>query len=263
MKTLYHHTSFDAFESIVTHKGLNFRASRYSNYTNGEYEWIKDKAYTAVKEMCQEQGVSFENDPLDFNPYIICFCEEGFSKKMWNNYAKDCRGIQIGMDADELLNKSLPDQNPNVFVKCAYISEKQSEDNTSVKRAINQIYSGYKAESVFQDDLLLCASCIKQKEFEYEKEYRYMLPLYNVIHAFLDKNGEVVFSEEMENNQNVEVNGDWKYSYECFPKDALVSVRLGHMTIDEQLEKVRQYLINSGYNIDRICIERVEENLLL
>lgn len=52
MKTLYYHTSFDAFKSIVTHKGLCFRASRYSNYTNGEYEWIKDKAYTAVKEMC-------------------------------------------------------------------------------------------------------------------------------------------------------------------------------------------------------------------
>lgn len=263
MKTLYHHTTFDAFESIVTYKGLNFRASRYSNYTNGEYEWIKNKAYTAVKEMCWEQGVSFENDPLDFNPYIICFCEEGFSKKMWNKYANEGYGIQIGVDADMLLGYSLPDQNPDVFVKCAYISEKQSEDNTSVKWAINQIYDGYKAESDFQDDLLLCASCIKQKEFEYEKEYRYMIPCYNEIHASLDKNGEVVFSEEMENNQNVEVIGDRKYRYECFPKEALVSVRLGYLMKDEQLEKVRQYLINSGYDIERICIERIEENLLL
>lgn len=76
-KTLYHYTSFNAFKSIVTHKGLNFRASRYSNYENEEYEWIKNKAYIAVKEMCQEQGVSFED----------------------------------------------------VFVKCTYISEEESEDN--------------------------------------------------------------------------------------------------------------------------------------
>lgn len=263
MKTLYHHTSFDAFESIVTHNGLNFRASRYSNYTNGEYEWIKDKAYTAVKEMCREHRASFDNDPLGFNPYIICFCEEGLSKKMWDSYVNEGYGIQIGVDADELLNKSLPDQNPDVFVKCTYISEEESEDNTCLKRAINQIYDGYKAESDFQDDLLLCASCIKQKEFEYEKEYRYMIPCYNEIHASLDKNGEVVFSEEMENNQNVEANGDRKYRYKSFPKETLVSVRLGYSMTDEQLEKVRQYLINSGYDIERICIGRVEKKLLL
>lgn len=261
-KTLYHYTSFNAFKSIVTHKGLNFRASRYSNYENEEYEWIKNKAYIAVKEMCQEQGVSFEDDPLGFNPYIICFCKEGLSKEMWYRYADEGHGIQIGVAAGELLNKSLPDQNPDVFVECTYISEEESEDNTCLKRAINQIYTGYKVKSDIQDDLLLCASCIKQNKFEYEKEYRYMIPQYNEIHASLDKNREVFLSEEMENDQDVEVNGDQKYRYKSFPKETLVSVRLGYSMTDEQLEEVRQYLINSGYDIERICIERVEEELL-
>lgn len=42
MESIYHHTSFNVLKSIVTDTGLNFRASKYSNYINGEYEWIKD-----------------------------------------------------------------------------------------------------------------------------------------------------------------------------------------------------------------------------
>ena len=55
MESIYHHTSFNVLKSIVTDTGLNFRASKYSNYINGEYEWIKDKANVAIQEMCEEQ----------------------------------------------------------------------------------------------------------------------------------------------------------------------------------------------------------------
>lgn len=54
MGSIYHHTSFNVLKSIVTDTGLNFRASKSSNYTNGEYEWIKDKANVAIREMCEE-----------------------------------------------------------------------------------------------------------------------------------------------------------------------------------------------------------------
>ena len=36
MESIYHHTSFNVLKSIVTDTGLNFRASKYSNYINGE-----------------------------------------------------------------------------------------------------------------------------------------------------------------------------------------------------------------------------------
>lgn len=72
MKTCYHHTSFDTLKKIITNNGLTFRASRYSNYENKEYTWIKDKAYKVVKEICQEQAQPFDNDLMEFNPYIIC-----------------------------------------------------------------------------------------------------------------------------------------------------------------------------------------------
>ena len=216
----------------------------------------------AVKEICQEQKGTFDDDSMSFNPYIICFCKEGLSEKMWSNYAEENRGIQISVDADMLLKHSMSDHNPDVFVKCAYITEEESENNACVKSAINHIYAEYKIESDFQDDLQVCASCIKQKKFEYEKEYRYMIPHYNEFHVSLDKNGKAVFSEENENNKNIEVNGNQKYCHKYFPKEALVNVKLGYFTTDEQQEKVRQYLIDSGYDIGRICVEKVKkENL--
>lgn len=57
---------------------MTFRASRYSNYENEEYTWIKDKAYKVVKEICQEQAQPFDDDLMEFNPYIICFVRKVF-----------------------------------------------------------------------------------------------------------------------------------------------------------------------------------------
>ena len=71
MESIYHHTSFNVLKSIVTDTGLNFRASKYSNYLNGEYEWIKDKANVAIQEMCEEQGEPFDSDPKEHNPEVL------------------------------------------------------------------------------------------------------------------------------------------------------------------------------------------------
>ncbi|MCS2607083.1 hypothetical protein [Parabacteroides distasonis] len=59
MESIYHHTSFNVLKSIVTDTGLNFRASKYSNYINGEYEWIKDKANVAIQEILRGAGRTF------------------------------------------------------------------------------------------------------------------------------------------------------------------------------------------------------------
>ena len=91
MKSIYHHTSFKVLKSIVTDTGLNFRASKYSNYTNGEYEWIK------------------------FNPYIICFCGENLSREMWLNYVDSGNGIQIGVNTDIISSFSLKERDPDVL----------------------------------------------------------------------------------------------------------------------------------------------------
>lgn len=74
MESIYHHTSFNVLKSIVTDTGLNFRASKYSNYINGEYEWIKDKANVAIQEMCEEQGEPFDSDPKEHNPDVFSMC---------------------------------------------------------------------------------------------------------------------------------------------------------------------------------------------
>lgn len=262
MKTCYHHTSFDTLKKIITNNGLTFRASRYSNYENKEYTWIKDKAYKVVKEICQEQAQPFDNDLMEFNPYIICFCEEGFSKYMWSNYADKNQGIQIEVNSDILLKYSLQNQNPDAFVKCAYLSEKERENNEHIKSAITKIYNTYQVSSNLQDDLLICASCIKQDIYRSEKEYRYMIPHYNQISISRIKNNEVVFSEEYEDEQYIQSLHGKKYYYINFPKEALVSINLGFDANKDRLETIRQHLINNDYNIGNISIKQIEEKLL-
>ena len=115
MKSIYHHTSFKVLKSIVTDTGLNFRASKYSNYTNGEYEWIKDKANAVIQEMCKEQSKPFDTDPMKFNPYIICFFFENLSREMWLNYVDSGNGIQIGVNTDIISSFSLKERDPDVL----------------------------------------------------------------------------------------------------------------------------------------------------
>lgn len=262
MESIYHHTSFNALKSIVTDTGLNFRASKYSNYTNGEYEWIKDKANVAIQEMCEELGEPFDSDPMEFNPYIICFCKENLSRKMWLNYADRGNGVQIGINKDIVSNSSLKERNPDVFVPCVYMAKEESEDKVCVKAAIKHIYDECKFESDnYQDDLSVSASCLKQEEFEYEKEYRYMIPKYDHTIISKDEKGEVL-EQEIENLENVEIDGIKKYTYQLFPKEALVSVVLGYSTTDEQLEEVRRYLDDCGYDLGKIRPGRVEEKEL-
>lgn len=262
MESIYHHTSFKVLKSIVTNTGLNFRASKYSNYTNGEYEWIKDKANAAIQNMCEELDEPFDGDPMAFSPYIICFCGENLSRKMWLNYADSGKGIQIGVNADIVLGCSLKDRDPDVFARCVYMAEEECEDEERVKAAIECVYDECEFESDnYQDDLSVCASCLKQEEYKYEKEYRYMIPNYDIISFEMDAKG-AVSEQEKENPENIKADGTRKYIYRTFPKAALASVALGHLTTDEQMEEVRRYLDYCGYDIGRIRIKRLEEKEL-
>lgn len=89
-----------------------------------------------------------------------------------------------------------------------------------------------------------------------------MIPHYNQISISRIKNNEVVFSEEYEDEQDIQFLHGKKYYYINFPKEALVSINLGFDANKDRLETIRQHLINNDYNIGNISIKQIEEKLL-
>ena len=67
----------------------------------------------------------------------------------------------------------------------------------------------------------------------------------------------------MENLENIETDGTRKYIYRTFPKAAFASVTLGHLTTNEQMEVVRQYLDYCGYGMEKIMVKRIESKDLV
>ena len=264
---MYHHTSFDVLKRIVNKEGLKFRASRFSNYGD-EYNWIKGKADCAIQEMLNISSQDYEDNVMGYTPYLICFCKENLSKKMWNDYADKNEGIQLGLDKSLCIETSLPDKDPAAFIECIYMTEDEVNDEEMLKSAIDDLYNHYRVRSKIQDDLQVCISFIKQKMYEFEREYRYMIPHYHTLSMSQNEKGDIIYIEREDlkdkkfNGYGIEIIGDKKYCYQVFPKEALKSITLGYKTTDKQLEDVRKHLKECGYNFGQISIRKVEEDEL-
>lgn len=89
-----------------------------------------------------------------------------------------------------------------------------------------------------------------------------MVPNYNIIVFEMDAKGDVS-EQEMENLENIETDGTRKYIYRTFPKAAFASVTLGHLTTNEQMEVVCQYLDYCGYGMEKIMVKRIESKDLV
>lgn len=264
MGQIYHHTTFDVLKKIVQKEGLEFRASRYSNYGD-EYDWIKEKADCVVQEICKEKNIDYEKNSMEYVHYIICFCKEHLLKRMWDRYAGYGEGIQIGIDISICYNKSLSDENPDTFNECVYMTDEEVSDMERLKTVIQEIDERSLVETdKKQDDWQINVSFIKQKKYEYEKEYRYMIPYYYASIFSLDNNNlkedkSVDFDSKIFNRDDIRIDEDKRYCYLSFPKEALKSIILGYKTTDEQLKEVRKYLEDCGYNLGQISIRKVEE----
>ena len=267
MEQIYHHTIFDVLKKIVQKEGLKFRASRYSNYGD-EYDWIKDKTDCVIQEILSISSQDYKNNVMGYAPYLICFCKENLSKKMWYDYADKNEGIQLGLDKSLCIETSLPDKDPAAFIECIYMAEDEVKDKEMLKSAIDELYSHYRVRSKIQDDLQVCISFIKQKMYEFEREYRYMIPHYHELSISQNRKGDIIstegedFNDKEFNGYGIEIIGDKIYCYQAFPKEALKSITLGYKTTDEQLEDVRKHLKKCGYNLEQISIRKVEEDEL-
>lgn len=254
MGKLYHYTKSEVLKKITIKDGIILKSTRYDRHGNGEYSWIKEKADLAIKEICKEKGKPYDEDPLQFVPFTISLCCNGYLKNMWENYAEGCQGVQLLLDFERIEKLALSDHNPNVFIPCHYMNV---EDD--VKAALIDMYNKhYKPESNdLQSDLTECSACLKQMQYKKEDEYRFLIPHYNKLSA--SYNDGNIHIEEKENEEGLSDCNDELTYMQYFPKDVLLGVVVGHLITDEKMEELKQHLLLNGYESVANTIKRIDE----
>lgn len=256
MDLVYHYTKDYVLEKIITKETVNFKSTRYDKFGNGEYSWIKDRADIAIKEICENNQVPYDEEPLSLVPFTISFCRHKSLRYMWENYADNFNGIQLIFNFMKIQNFALRSCNPNVFMPCHYMESKDD-----IKEVLNDMYNKYYMPKStlegLQFDLMECSACLKQIEYKDENEYRFLYPHHNVLSA--SYNGINVSFTENETNEGLsKLENEWTKMV-LFPKDFLEGIVVGHCMTDERLNSIKQYLKFNGYNNIADNIKRIKE----
>ncbi len=261
MKSIYHYTKIDSLKQIVKNGDLNFRASRYTDIGNGEFEWIRSEVEIAIRQICDDVNVIYESNQLKLIPYIISFCMQPCSEYMWKNYA-GYDGVQIELDESKIKNiAENKKKNPDVFMKCLYISDKEKDDLYNLIKLLDNLYGNYAPKcDDLQSDLLECAACLKQEVYRKEDEYRYMIPNYEKI-VFLyspDSDSTPYKQRTKENEENVKRESGKKYIYRAFPQETLLGVTFGPEVGDDVIKDVYHLLKDKGFDVSRISFKKLK-----
>lgn len=252
---LYHYTKFEVLKQIVKPDDIKLRASRYSNYDNGDCKWVENVSNDIIRDMTEIEDLS---DRLTMRPFIICFCKNGRSESMWKNYADGSRGIQLVFDGKEIekvasrCNDKCHD-NPDDMMDCIYTSD----DIDDVRKYLRQLYKDYRNKTINDKvgDLLTCQCFLKQKKFKDEKEMRYLIPEHDTTHFHLDKNN-VVVSEDKENYGDDRESNKYSnkhYVLKTFPHAALKGIQFGDNVTKEEIKNAIAYLESEcGFSVERL-----------
>ena len=242
MKKLYHYTKSETLKKITLKDDIVIKSTRYDRHGNGEYVWIKEKTDVAIKEICEEKGEAYDENPLKFIPYTISFCRNGYLKSMWKDYADNYQGIQLVFNFEKIRELSLPDNNPMVFMPCHYMNSE--DDLKSILIDIREKY--YLPESYnLQSDLTECSACLKQMKFKNEDEFRLLYPNHDMMSA--SYNGGDVLFKEYEDIRGLSECGNELTYMQHFPKDILEGIVVGHLMSDAEMEELKQHLLSNGY----------------
>lgn len=190
MKHIYHYTTFECLENMLTDKGINVKAFHYSKYGTLDYGWTVKIVTPIIEEICQEKGWYFDiDDPID--PFFVSFCKVENSGRMWNNFGDNYCGVQLVFNNEVLEKFALKDNNPDVCLDCIYTNKEEDMKafllgkgwESYLVHTDNDKQGDIKDISVFI--LKQCLSC--------EQEYRYMIPHHKITHASYTEG----FSEEL------------------------------------------------------------------
>lgn len=239
---IYHHTSFENLDKIIKQEGLSFRGSYYEEFSDADYKWTKRVVSRMVKRICINRNAYYDEDST-FNPIVISFGKEPDSQYMWERYARQYTGIQFVLDSD-IIQQYAYDK-LDYFTDCKYMRRRGR-----MKRFIEQFSHDVESIDDVQYNLEAVSVLIKPVRFEKEQEVRYA-------HAF-SKLVSVKYKDYL-------VKGDDAFDkctpkvddserFVCFPKDALLGIRVGYKS-SSRLDEVKKLLTECGYDLSKVNLE--------
>lgn len=236
---IYHYTSFDSANKMLTKEGIKIKAYHYSKYGNDDYEWTKEIVTPIIAEICAEKGWYFDiEDPVD--PFIISFCKTENYDYMWEYFDRDQSGVTLVFDRVIIENHAYKDLNPDAFMDCIYTDNEKEMKSFLLGFG----WDNYNIETINdqQGDLKDISTFIIKPKYREEMECRYVIPHRKVIYFSSDEN----LSEE-------EI-GQMDYKNIVFPKEALVGITIGPQS-EVGTEEVWEILKQNGYS-DKIVVKK-------
>ena len=228
---IYHYTSFDSANKMLTKEGIKIKAYHYSKYGNDDYEWTKEIVTPIIAEICAEKGWYFDiEDPVD--PFIISFCKTENYDYMWEYFDRDQSGVTLVFDRVIIENHAYKDLNPDAFMDCIYTDNEKEMKSFLLGFG----WDNYNIETINdqQGDLKDISTFIINPKHRNELECRYVILHRKYI--YISSDGE--FDEE-------EI-GKTDYVEILFPQEALVGIIIGPQS-DVKPEEILDILRQNGY----------------
>jgi len=265
---IWHYTKMNVLEKILQKDRVNIRftdtndssdpleALIYKPFLIKNKEKILDNLKNdenlckILKKDFEELIINKENVKKRITTYIFSLSRLKNSHAFWSKEYAGLDGISIGFN-ESVLKKAF-NKNGNNVLDVLYIEPDKnikSKDTALVKafsRIIGDIYyrynnlfnylnsidpRDYTVLSVISD---IYSGFIKHKSWKYERETRITL---------------ADIKDVKLNSEKEFIGGKKRVHYETLNKDVISSIMLGPACNDEQVEAIREYLKNNGYDI--------------
>lgn len=238
---IYHHTKYENLEKIIKQEGLSYRGSYYEEFSDTDYKWTKRVVSRIIKRICKNRKAEYDKDS-SFKPIVISFGKDPISKYMWERYANNFYGIQFIIDYDIIRNYAL--EKLDYFSTCNYVRKRNR-----MKQFLEKFSYNIDCTNDIQQNLEAVSVLIKPVRFRKEQEIRYThaySKLFSISYENYLKKGDKAFEVCIPEEND-------KERYVCFPKDALIGIRIGYNS-SHKLEEVKLLLSENGYDLSKIDI---------
>lgn len=239
---IYHHSKYENLAKIIKREGLSFRGSYYEEFSDADYKWTKRVVSRIIKRICINRNAYYDEDS-SFNPIIISFGKEPYSRYMWERYARQYTGIQFVLDYD-IIQQYAYDK-LDYFTNCKYMRKRDR-----MKRFIEQFSHSVESIDDVQYNLEAVSVLIKPVRFRKEHEFRYThaySKLLSVRYKDYVVKGDDAFEKCMP-----KVDDDERFV--CFPKETLLGIRIGYKS-SSRLDEVKKLLTECGYDLSKVNVE--------
>lgn len=203
---VYHYTTMEALEGIVSKDNITFWATRYG-YLNDIYEkvWSQKHIKSIIDKDLRGTDHSPEiiNDLIDRHPYIISFCDIPDYRNMWRLYCNNGLGVCIGLNTKMLSQIAERNRLTETALKQDYFEQVIYCTREKVPESI----SFWKNTGLFNlnqnepiDNLYAMSAFIKCDEFNMENEVRYSRMCENKCVKITPSSNKKGFTHESEEN---------------------------------------------------------------